>query len=140
MVHVQKPSAGNFDYAAYLADFNGNDDVAMITRWYTEDCMIERHPMTTLVGRDAWIADNILLHDGVTETLTLHSWLQEGNAVAAELTTCFRADEDRPDHPVGCLMKGQSRSVRIFAFYTIRAGQICSLRLAIWPPSEIVDA
>jgi hypothetical protein len=121
------------DYAAYIEDFNRNDERATVERWFAEDLVVEVSGQI-IRGQEDWIAFLEASHaGGVRETLQPVDVLQDGDRVMAEVDITFVADAGRADFPLAPLEPGQPATVKFFAVYHLRDGLIARLKLAFWP-------
>jgi limonene-1,2-epoxide hydrolase len=121
------------DYAAYIEDFNRNDERATVERWFTDDLVVEVPGLLTR-GQPDWIAFLEASHaGGVRETLQPVEVLQDGDRVLAEVDITFVAEAGRADFPLAPLEPGRPTTFKFFAVYHLRDGRIARLKLGFWP-------
>lgn len=121
------------DYAAYIEDFNRNDERATVERWFTDDLVVEV-PGRVIRGHADWIAFLEASHaGGVRETLQPVEVLQDGDRVLAEVDITFVAEAGRADFPLAPLEPGRPATFKFFAVYHLRDGLIARLKLGFWP-------
>lgn len=122
-----------FDFAAYVKDFNLNDDASLIRKYYKPDAVIEG-PDRTFKNREEWLDVLKFSHNGVREELHPIMVVREGDRMMAELNIVFTPSIDRPDFPAAPLKAGKPLKMRFFASYVLRDGQIAELHLGWWTP------
>jgi hypothetical protein len=122
-----------FDFDAYIRDFNANEDDAVLAKYFTEDLILEG-PDRTMHGRDEWLGMLKFMHAGVREELQPQLVVRHGKNLMTEVNAVFTALEDRPDFFFGPLQKGAILKMKFFAVYRLRGHQIAHLTLAFWAP------
>jgi hypothetical protein len=121
------------DYAAYIEDFNRNDERATVERWFAKDLVVEV-PGQVIRGQEDWIAFLEASHaGGVHETLHPVAVLQGDGTVMAEVDITFLAPGGRADFPLAPLEPGRPATFKFFAVYHLREGMIARLKLGFWP-------
>jgi ketosteroid isomerase-like protein len=124
------------DYEAYVELFNTGDDVALVERFFAEDCAMLSSSGTRRgkAGMKEFLA---WAHDGVREVIRVQSLLQEGDLTFAEVDMDFHATKARPDFPFGAMMPGDLITVKFFALYrSDKDGRIVELKTSAWPPEQ----
>ncbi len=124
-----------FDIEKYAADFSAGDDEALVTKYFTEDVIIDG-PDQSMHGREAWMSMLKFVHVGIRETLTPLAFAQTRNVLLSEMQVEFTATHDRPDFMHGPLLSGESLVMRFFASYRLRGDMIERLALAWWPATS----
>jgi ketosteroid isomerase-like protein len=128
------PAAGLiWQYADYVRDFNEGNDAGLVERYFAEDCVMRssggvRRGHEELKQFLAWA------HDGVREIIRPQRVLRDERHLFAEIDMDFIASKLRDDFPFGSLRPGDIRTVKFFALYTLRDGQIAELQTMTWPP------
>jgi ketosteroid isomerase-like protein len=119
----QRQAFNEYTRAFSNADFDG------FSRFYTDDVWCEL-PSRVLEGREGIVGFYREMFKTVRESLTLHQLVADDNGIAADITSQFTAIEDAPDFVTAPLRKGEFVRVRVFVYYTLRDGKICSIRVA----------
>ena len=126
-------------FADYMAAFNRYDDAALIRDFWAEDCMMQSGPRIYR-GHAGMMEFLNWAHDGILESMRPQTVMEDGEHIFAEVDMDFTATRDRPDFTFGALKKGETLTVKFFAFYTLKDGKIAVLKTATWPPGVGVTA
>ena len=110
----------SFDYHAYLDCFLSGDDEALVERFFAKDCEM-RSSSGVRRGLDGMREFLAWAHDGVRECPRLQHFLQDENAVFAEIDMDFHAVKHRTDFPFGDVHPGDSLTVKFLARYDLDA-------------------
>ncbi len=123
-----------FDYPAYLACFLTGDDVALVERFFADDC--EMHSGSGVRQGKQGMKDFLAwAHDGVRECPRLQRYVQEADVVFADIDMDFHATKHRPEFPFGAMYPGDTITVKFHARYDLNGeGKITRLSTMTWPP------
>jgi ketosteroid isomerase-like protein len=127
-----------WNYEDYVREFNQGEDVNLVDRYFTEDCVMIS---TSGVRRGRQELKKFLhwAHDGVREIIRPQLVLRDGRQLFAEIDMDFVASKARDDFPFGALRPGDILTVKFFALYTLRDGLIAELRTMTWPAEQGVS-
>jgi len=112
----------------YVKDFNKREYTEFISTYFTKDALFET-PDVRCEGQESIIDFFIRGHKGVDETLKVKNILIDGNCLAAELEAEMKVTADRPDHHVRPSKKGETFIITQCAFYDIKDGKFCHVRV-----------
>lgn len=117
-------------FLEYLAAYNaGNMDRAL--SYFDDDIIFEnfgRHQRGAAVGE--FLRG---LHHVISDRMQPRTIVIEGDNIALEADSEITAHVDLPDLPVGAMRKGETASMRMFAFYQTKGERILHVRVAGWP-------
>ncbi len=117
-------------FDAYTRAFSAAD-FETFQRYYTPDCVCELSGAgIRMDGRDAIVGFYRTMFARVREGLTLHQLIADDGGIAADITSTFTAIEDASDFAAMPLKLGETLSVRVFVYYTLRDGRISAIRVA----------
>jgi ketosteroid isomerase-like protein len=120
-------------FADYAAAFNRCDDAALVAEFWTEDCVMQSGARIVR-GRDGMLEFLNWAHDGIREIMRPKLVIEQGDVIWAEIDMDFHATRDRPDFVFGALKTGEFVTVKFFAQYRTRGGQVAYLKTMTWPP------
>ena len=112
----------------YFEDYNSGDYKKTISTYYTQDAIFESADYK-FTGQQNIINFLTESHKGPSEELRVINILIDSNSVAAELEANIQATEDKPDFHIKPLKRGDSFILKMSAFYDIRDGKICHVRI-----------
>jgi hypothetical protein len=121
------------NFASYVSAFNSGDDVGLVEKYYTEDCIFQSGA-TLLEGRARLLEFLDRAHDGIREIMRPQVSLQDENHIFAEIDMDFHAIRDKPDFLFGPLEQGDCLTVKFLVLYRLRDGKVAHLKAGIWPP------
>jgi ketosteroid isomerase-like protein len=127
------------NYDDYVALFNTGDDIALIDRFFADDCVFmgntrEHRGKAELRAFLDWA------HDGVREVMRPQHVLCHGDLIFAEVDMDFHASKERPDFPFGHLRPGDLVIVKFFVSYRLCNDKVVELKSMTWPPGRGVTA
>lgn len=115
-------------FLAYATAFSAGDG-ARFGRFYTDDVTLDLPSAPRLEGRAAIVDFYATMFERVRESLTINHLVIDEGGIAADLVSTFTALADAPDFQVMPLARGQAVSVRVFVYYTLRAGLISRIEV-----------
>ena len=124
------------DFAAYVQAFNTQDPEIFARKYFTPDVTFERRDHRITRGMEQYIKEYYASHDGLTEVLNPQRVLIDGNNIAMEVNVDFAATKDQPNFIIQPMRAGDKLMVKLFVFYTIRAGRIAHVKSARWNPGQ----
>jgi len=116
-------------FLAYATAFSAGDG-ARFGRFYTDDVTLDLPSAPLLEGRGAIVDFYDRMFEHVRESLTVNHLVMDESGIAADIVSTFTALADAPDFQVMPLASGQAVSVRVFVYYTLRAGRIAHIKVA----------
>lgn len=127
-----------FNYQAYIEAYNGLEDGADKSAFFTEDAVLET-AAGKLEGRDKVFALFASIGSKAKEQLRPLNVFREGDKIMAELDAAFMPREDW-DGFLAPMKKGQAVAFRFFAIYELREEKIAYMRLASWARPVAIEA
>lgn len=128
----------DFDYDAYISDFNSGEDRELVEKWFDPD-VVFTGTSRSYEGRDELLRFLEWAHDGVREIIRPITVLANGDRLFAEVDMDFVASKPRDDFPFGSLRPGDLITVKFFVLYRIRAGKVIELKSMTWPTEHGVS-
>jgi hypothetical protein len=116
-------------FLAYTRAFSGAE-YERFSAFYTDDVVLELNSMPPIRGRQGIVDFYSKMFPSVRENLEIHQIVADDNGIAGDFTSVFTAVRDAPDFVVGPLKQGESISVRVFVYYTLKDGLISRIKVA----------
>jgi len=92
--------------------------------------ILELGSVPPIHGKDGIIGYYRKMFQEVREDLKINRLVADDDGIAADITARFTAIKNAPDFTVTPLKKGESASLRVFVYYTLRNGLISHIQVA----------
>lgn len=116
-------------FRSYVRAFNENE-FDEFSSYYADDVVFELGDRLRLEGRDAIVEFYRNVGKQVEETLEVSYVIADGDRIAAELVTEFRAIEDVPDFIAGSLASDETLKIISFVHYELQNGRFSHIKSA----------
>jgi hypothetical protein len=116
-------------FLAYTRAFSeGEFDI--FAGYYTDDVILELGSVPPIKGKDGIIGYYRKMFQEVRENLKINRLVADDDGIAADITASFTAVKDAPGFVVIPLKKGESASLHVLVYYTLRNGLISHIQVA----------
>lgn len=117
------------EFRAYVARFNENDFDGFGS-YYAEEVEFNLGDRERIVGRENVLDFYREVAERVEETLAVEDVIVDGDRLAAEVETEFRALEDWPDFLAGPMEAGDTLEIESFVHYWIEDDRFATIKSA----------